>query len=349
MVLAGFRNCYQFDVVRDERDREHPYKAWFFGWAAEDGNPRDPGCDAIYLARARDLRGPWEVYAGGAWDDGADPRAWVPVVTADARYYDEWHNGDPSVALVDGHYYMALSSTGHNLDHIPFGVEADVDGSILCVTGAVSDDGIHWRKSRRPLLLRPSDVGRPHVPEGESHLYGSCHRPALMREGGVWKLWFDYWAGRHDGVSLGYAENRGDFLDPAAWRILRGAEHPCLPNFPNPDIVRVRDLYFAYADPAGYEPHEWTGRKIAEAASLDGIEWTILGYVEPDDGVPATHVPQAFVTVERGRTWIYVFYACQRGGEPYDYRYESIRWMRREVPKAELSRLRRELLRLKAS
>jgi hypothetical protein len=80
-----------------------------------------------------------------------------------------------------------------------------------------------------------------------------------------------------------------------------------------------------------------------EAVSRNGRDWLVLGYVDPEPGVPATHVPEAFVRTENGRTWIYVTYACQRGGDPYDYRYGRIDLMRREVTRGEVARLTRTL------
>jgi hypothetical protein len=132
-------------------------------------------------------------------------------------------------------------------------------------------------------------------------------------------------------------------LNPKDWRILRAGDEPCLREFPNPDVVKIGDIYFAFADPSGYEAHPWKGRKIVEAVSLNGIDWLLLGYVDPDPDTPATHVPEAFVWKENGKIWLYVFYACQVGGEPYDFRYNKIRCMRREVTVEEL-RLYRHLL-----
>jgi hypothetical protein len=68
-----------------------------------------------------------------------------------------------------------------------------------------------------------------------------------------------------------------------------------------------------------------------EAVSIDGLHWVVLGYVDPDADTPAIHVPEAFLRQEGGKTWMYVFYACQRGGKPYDFRYDRIRCMRREI------------------
>ncbi len=339
-VLSGFHNMYQFRVVRDPTDPAHPYKAWFFGWATADGNPEDPGCDAIYFARSRRLERGWEVYArDGGWDDGGRPERWQPVVAAADLPWDEWHNGDPSVIRHGGRWLMAFSSTGHNLDGIPYGLAGDTDGSILCVGGASSEDGIHWEKTAEPLLLHREDLGAAPIPEGEAHLHGSFHRPSLLHDDGVTRLWFDYWAGRDKGVSLGYAENRRDPMEPTHWHIVRAGDRPCLPDWPNPSVVRVGGLYYSYADPSGYDTHPWKGRRIAEAVSRDGLHWLVLGYVRPDPDTPATHVPEPYVHEENGRAWVTVFYACQKGGEPYDYRYDRIRWMRREITPSELRTL----------
>ena len=345
-LVKGFDNMYQFDIVHTPEDVQYPFKAWFFGWMVGDCNPGYPGCDAICAARSRSIESGWEVYAGpGRWDDGTHPGTWVPVITADDKFYDEWHNGDPAVVKVGERYFIAYSSTGDNLDRIGFGMPGDTDGSYQCVMGATSGDGIHWRRTSAPILEYPEERGKPRIPQTDAYLYGAYARPSLMRDEGKWKLWFDYWAGPPGGVTMGYAENTGEFTNPADWHLIRGGAHPALPEFPNPDVVKVGPLYYGYADPSGYEPHGWAGRKIAEAVSLNGVDWVVLGYVEPEPGVPATHVPQAFVWHEDGKTWMYLTYACQRGGEPYDYRYDRIAMMRREITPKELADLEHMLRR----
>ena len=338
-VLSGFRNMYQFHVIHDPDDKVYPFKAWFFGWAVEDCNRHIhgfTGCDAIFAARSKHLERDWEVYSGdGEWDRTMNPKLWRPIFAPQNFYFDEWHNGDPSVVKVGKRFFMAYSSTGHNKDGKPFRHPEDKDGSFLCIMGAVSEDGIHWQRSSEPILANPNDYGAPTVPQGDSHAYGSYHRPSLLYEDGKFKMWFDYWHLRF-GVSMGYAENSGDFLNPKDWRIIRAGDEPCLPDFPNPDVVKVGDVYFAFADPSGYAPHPWVGRKIAEAVSLNGLDWVVLGYVDPDADAPAIHVPEAFVWREGKTIWLYVFYACQVGGEPYDYRYNRIRVMRRKITDDEL-------------
>jgi len=336
-VIYGFRNMYQLEVVDDPDDVAYPFKGWFFGWMVEDGNPGFPGCDAICAARAKALGGPWEIFAGeGKWDSQMKPETWKPVVTARDKFFDEWHNGDPSVVKLGGKYYMAYSSTGKNKDGKHYGEPGDRDGSLCCIMGAVSEDEINWHKSEFPILIHKEDVGAGTVPQGDAHMNGIYHRPALLHEDGKFKLWFDYWTDK--GLSMGYAENSGEFLNHEDWRVIRADDDPCLFEFPNPDIIKVGDVYFAYADPGVAGDHPWKRRMLTEAVSVNGLDWVVLGYVEPDGDAPATHVPQAFVTHENGETWINVSYACQIGGNPnYDYRYRCIRFMRRKIGGAELA------------
>jgi hypothetical protein len=329
---------YQLTVHYKPDDHEFPFKAWFFGWATPGKycNPGFSGCDAIFAARSHTLDSGWEVYAGsGKWDGTMNPHRWVPVITAQNFYYDQWHNGDPSVVRLGDRYFMAYSSTGFNKDGRPYGEPGDKDGSFQCTMGATSRDGIDWQRSMAPILASPEESRTPTLPHLDGHLYGTYCRPSLLYEDGRFKLWFDYITPR--GFSMGYAENQGDFLTPKEWQLIRAGRHPCLENFPNPDVVRVDDLYYAYGDPSGYGPPDsWTGRKIVEAVSVDGLNWVVLGYVDPDPDTPAIHVPEGFVWREGQTTWMYVFYACQRGGKPYDFRYDRIRFMRRKITGEEI-------------
>lgn len=331
-LLTGFGNMYNLHVL-DTGEVPYRYRGWFFGWAVKDCNRHIEGfegCDAIFAARAKSLDGPWEVYCGnGQWDTRMDASRWRPVFAPQKEPFDSWHNGDPTVVRVGKRYYMAYSSVGHNTDGIPFGTPGDRDGSLLCIMGAVSEDGLNWRRSAKPILVHEADYGSPHVPGGEAHLYGSYHRPSLLHEGGRFRMWFDYWAGDRDGCSMGYAECRGDFLNPSDWKVVRAGTTPVLRQFPNPDVVRVGNRLYAYGDPPEGSSHPWTARKITEAVSVDGLSWRILGHIKAGSEAPALHVPEAFV--ERfGRRWkLHLFYACQVGGDPYDYRYDRIRRMER--------------------
>jgi hypothetical protein len=327
-VLWGFRNLYNPHVIQ-VRDAEFPFRMWFFGWASEDCNPGYSGCDAIYLARGRSLD-EWEVYCGDqGWDAQRRAGSWVPVVSAQDKPWDQWHNGDPSVVLHEGTYHMAYSSTGFDLDGIMYGQPGDTDGDILCVMGAVSPDGIHWTKSEKPLLIYEPEIGRPgYRPQQDDAVqHGMYHRPSLMRDGDRWRLWFDYWQDTDHGVCMGLAENDGDFLDPAAWHVVRAGDQPALANWVNPDVVKAGERYYSYADPYVYGSHPWSGRQIAEAVSDDGLTWRELGFIKPDSDTPANQIPEALVLDDR----LILFYACQNGGEPYDYRYSRIRYMTRPI------------------
>jgi hypothetical protein len=369
-LLWGFDNMYNLHIVPEVEDSNYPFKGWFFGWAVKDCNPGYAGCDAIYAARAPKLTGPWEVYSGDqegkpVWDTAMDPRRWVPVIAGGPHFFNNWHNGDPSVIRAKGGYYMAYSATGFNKDGIPYGKPGDTDSDISCVMGAFSRDGLHWETTREPILVYKPNIGQaPKEPGGYMHPRGLYHRPSLLREGGVYKIWCDSYDGEH--FTMIHAENRGDFMDPDDWRIVRGMDEPLIQEFPNPDVVKIGDLYFAYADPGGYQgigvdaakagkpsaqdlgeratggdvavtPAEadmWSRRKICEAVSLNGRDWVLLGYIERDPDRQANHVPEALVVEERDETWIYLNYGAQIPG---NFRYDRIRMKRRRVTAEELS------------
>lgn len=327
-VLRGFRNMYAAKVVRVP-DREHPLRMWFFGWAANDCNDGESGCDSIYHARGRDLDH-WEVYCGDdRWDATMSAGKWKAVVTAGDKPYDQWHNGDPTVVCRDGIFHMAYSSTGFNADGVPAGQPNDKDADVLCVMGAASRDGIHWLKSGEPLLLQRKELGAKHGDGGEFP-NGMYHRPSLLWDDGRWKMWFDYWKDDRDGICMGYAECRGRFLESADWKVVRAGNEPLLTAWPNPEVVRIGRKYYSFADPPiPPDTHPWRARKIAEAESDDGLNWRVLGHVEPESNTPACHVPTPFVDESTNPPQLVLFYACQIGGEPYDYRYDRIRYMTR--------------------
>jgi hypothetical protein len=326
-LLSGFSNMYQ-PCVREIPGQDYRYKMWFFGWAVGVGNKGYPGCDAIFHARSKDLRR-WEIYSGeGRWDYTMNPKLWVPVITADNKPYDAWHNGDPSVVYKDGRFYMAFTATGKP-ERVPF----HLTPMLSCVMGATSQDGIHWKKSKQPFLIEPPEMQHPKDGKGWT---GEYARPSLMWDQGKWRLWFDYWQ-PGGGTCMGYAENTGVFDEPCGFKILRAGDNPLIVQWTNPEVVKVGNRYHSFADPPGYpgkrqSPNHWTSRQLCEAVSDDGLRWAVVGFISPDDDAPACHVPQALVTVVDGKSWLYLFYATQRGGEPkYDFRYDRIRAMRREI------------------
>ncbi len=328
-LLTNFNNMYSPCVV--ETGGPYRYKMWFFGWAAEYANPGIAGVDAIFHARSKDLEH-WEVYAKGhTWDRTMNPTTWVPVLHAGDRWYEAWHAGDPSVVAAGGTFCMAYSATSRPFGRI-LGYPAEM---VQCVMGATSEDGIHWRKSQQPLLIRPLDTARP---QPEPQRIGDFHRPCLRREKGKWRLWFDYWL-PGQGTCMGYAENAGDFMRAGGFRIMHELKRPLLAAWPNPEVVKIGGQYHCFSDPPGYPvppgASPWRSRQLREAVSEDGLCWHKLGFIAPDPDADACHVPQALVTEIEGRKWLYLFYATQVGRRRHDgkyhYQYDRIRAMRREV------------------
>jgi hypothetical protein len=344
-VIWNYVNLYNPRVVH-EPGSDYPFKMWLFGWAAADDNPGYPGADAVFLARAKDLDH-WEVYAGEqGWDRTMNPRLWVPVMTADSKPYDNVHNGDPAVVRRGGAYYMALSSVGFDTRTGPGGSRIYV---ISCVMGARSKDGIHWEKSPAPILIWKDEYmngwalldGKIGGPPAE--YYGSYHRPALLYDRGHWRLWFDYF---HPGtfVSMGCAENAGDFLRPQDWRVVRADREPLLRDWPNPSVVKAGDRYYVFSDAPNYPADMGgDGRQITMAESRDGMSWHVLGHIRPE-GMDSSHVPEALVLKDRTGTWLYLFYSWKpatKAGAAWDYRYKAIRYMRRRLPEPSDTRARR--------
>ncbi len=329
-LITNFNNMYQPCVV--ETGEDYKYKMWFFGWAAGMINPDVPGADAIFHARSRDLK-EWEIYSkGGKWDKTMNPKKWKPVLYAGTNWYETWHTGDPSVVLKKGKFYMAYSSTSKTFDKQVVGYPVSM---ACCVMGAESSDGIHWKKTKQPLLIRDKDRMNP-KPDPER--IGDFHRPCLRWENGKWKLWFDYWL-PGKGICMGYSENRENFAKKNGFKISHDLKLPVMENWPNPEIIKIGDQYHAFADPIGYPIKKgqspWMHRQLREAVSKDGINWKKLDFIPPDDDAPACHVAQALVTGINGTNWLYLFYATQIGNNKkdgtYHYQYDKIRAMKRKI------------------
>jgi len=335
-LLSGFGNMYNPHVLRVP-DPVYPYRMYFFGWARADCNPGYSGCDAIYLARSKNPDGPWKVYSGSqGWLGDDRINLWVPVLTADDKFYDQWHNGDPSVVYHEGLYYMAYSATGFDKDginpHDPRTGAQDTDGFISVVMGATSKDGIHWSRALYPLLIYEPEIGRNEGDYTDPNYQGNFHRPSLMWDEDHWRMWFDYWQLNNGGLGLGHAECRGDPMKHSDWVITHDLDQPLIKNWPNPDVIKIGRNYYSVADPSGYPGKTgWPARQICQALSADGLHWKILGFIRPDDDTPANHVPEAFLEARDDQAWLYLFYACQIGGDPYDYRYDRIRYMKKPV------------------
>lgn len=349
-VLKGFMHAYQPCVV-ETNDNEYPYMMWFFGWIEALCNPGFTGCDAIYVARSKDLDN-WEVYCkDGTWDADEQNEKWQPVIHGDPdiknKYYDSYHCGDPSVVLKDGVYYMAYSATSN-----VFPETAGYPWSIVCcVMGATSTDGIHWKKTDKPLLMAIEDEVFP--PKPSPKRIGDFHRPCLLwnEKHNKWDLYFDYINAEVPGMLVSLAENKGDFINDK-FEFVNDLNEPLLSNWPNPEMVCFDSVYYSFSDGSGYEasapegkePSKWQSRQIMVAKSNDGIKWEKLYTIPPDPGIDANQIPQTLVCKREGKWWLYVFYATQVGwrdngidyelfdeGEEYNWFYDELRYMRQEI------------------
>ena len=339
IILTNAFNMGDGQVLYDPSDLAFPYKMWMYGWATEVCNDKYPGCDAIFYARSSNSH-QWQVYAGKTstgspkFDTTMNPAMWVPVMTAQNKYFDQWHNGDPSVVKANGVYFMAYSALGFDKDGIIGEDPKDTDNDFLDVMGAVSSDGINWQRRTMPLLVSPIEYGA--LEPVSNTMY---HRPSLMYEDGKFKIWFDYWADNTMGLSTGYAELAGvassaTFLNgiPA---LIRSGSNPVIAQWPNPTVIHVGSMYYSYADPPQYADSSpqgaWIARKITEAVSPDSINWTVTGYIDPESDCAADQIPEAYYT---GDGNIYLTYGCFTSFDQNAYAMiKSIRRMYKPVPK----------------
>lgn len=365
-ILTGFYNLYHPTIVKVD-DKIYPYRMFIMGWAANSSNYGWPGCDATFLMRGKNLQ-EWEIYCkenrlpeSRSWWEKVDSSGnapnlakWAPVLYANPdNWFDNWHVGDASVVYKEGTYYLAYSDYNFDADGIMGGVQGDTDGDLSCIMGAISKDGINWTKSSFPILLWEDEIGKrePVTNNGadfaDKPFYGLYHRPSIIYDEGKWKMWFDYMV--NDKMSMGYAENTGDFLKREDWVIIRGDNNPALLNYTNPEVKKIGNKYLAYADPSvnhfgisderikviGADPKEggWMTRQLVEAQSANGLDWVVTGYIPPDSDRPANHVPTMYIEDDH----IFLGYATQIGYtlennlKKYDEKYDSMRLARRCV------------------
>ncbi len=365
-AFEGFMHAYQPCIV-EVPDADYPYRMWFFGWVSKIANPGQAGADAIYFARGKDLN-TWEVYCkDGSWDASGLNSKWVSVLYSSPDpedYYETFHTGDPSVVYKDGIYYMAYSATSFAFTDPdsdkpilpPTFSNMEIEGypakMIQCVMGATSSDGIHWTKTDKPLMLGKSDTKFPPDPAPER--VGDFHRPCLLwdEEGNKWKLYFDYRnMAKGLGSIVGLAENEGDFRGDS-FSFVHSPNEALLTDWPNPEIVKVGSGYVSFSDAHGYtkatapegkEVSGWQLRQLKMATSKDGLIWEKQYFIDPDPGIDANHVPQALVTEQDGKKWLYLFYTTQVGWRweegkypffkegDYNWFYDEIRYMRQEI------------------
>lgn len=344
-LITNFQNMYNLHINYEPEDSDYPYKGWFFGWVKDQCNPGYEGCDAIYAAKSKSLTGPWLIYSGDKndgspkWTTHESIEKWVPVIAGGPTNYDNWHNGDPSVVKHKDIYYMAYSATGFNKDGIPYGQPNDNDSDISVVMGAISNDGLNWKKSDKPILIYKPQWGQPPMKkDGYMHEFGSYHRPSLMVEDDKFKLWID--AYEKNSFNMLYAENNANFMASDNWKILRGMGNSALINFPNPDIVKVEDLYLAFGDPVHAEAPEegWGKRKITWAVSLNGLDWKSVGYMDTDAGWQGIFVPEALVAKDGDKYVINLTYGTMIRDH---FHQDSIRMKRWILGQDELKELKK--------
>jgi hypothetical protein len=366
-AFEGFMHAYNPCII-EVPDVDYPFRMWFFGWITDIGNSDYPGMDAIYFARGKDLD-TWEVYCkDGSWDASKMNEKWASVLYASTdsvnNFYDTFHSGDPSVVYKDGMYYMAYSASSKAFtdpdspDPIvpPYFSNKAIDGypsrMICCVNGATSIDGIHWRKTEKPLLIAAVDSKYP--PDPCPDRVGDFLRPSLLWDETIdtWKLYFDYYNAVTGGTNMGMAENNGDFRT-GKFKFVHNLNKPLLINWPNPEVVKIGTCYFCFSDAPGYTGAiapagkkvnvEWQSRQLQMAQSPDGIVWEKQYYIKPDPGIDASHVPQTILCKRDGKWWLYLFYATQVGWrktdkvypffkeDDYNWFYDQIRYMRQEI------------------
>lgn len=381
-LLSNFYSMYQPEVVYvSEWDVQggYPYLMWFGGWAYTQENTSLPaelypgypgypgydGGDAIFMARAQSLEGPWQVYSRNYendqyyWDDQMSSYNWCPIMTCGNSWYDNWHVNDPSVVYQNGRFYMAYSAMGTDTNGVAGHLEnvqtPNPDGQASCIMGAVSVDGIHWVRSSAPLMIWTYEAGYNETQNSDGYM-GGYQRPSIMYENGKWRMWFDYKYNR-----LGYAECTGDFMTPESWELKQCQDINGMTIWAvDFDVAKVGDIYYAYGDPYLYwydniysdkyaalelevyenkDPDHWRMRQLVEYQSYDGITWIPTGFFLPDTipnndyGYGANQVPQIFLDHENDR--VCIFYATQRGlsggAQEYDWTWSNFRMIYKDI------------------
>lgn len=366
-AFEGFMHAYNPCIV-EIPDSAYPFRMWFFGWISDIGNTDFAGMDAIYFARGKDID-TWEVYCkDGSWDSKKENKKWASVLYSSTNeekdYYDTFHSGDPSVIYLDGMYYMAYSSTSKAFtdpnspdpiqppDFSNKAIEGYPSRMIQCIMGATSSDGIHWKKTEKPLLMAAIDNKYP--PDPAPDRVGDFHRPCLLRDetAGKWKLYFDYYNAHVSGCNTGMAENKGDFVS-GKFEFVHSLDKPLIKDWPNPEVVKLGSCYFAFSDAPGYTDVDapdgkemdkgWQSRQLRMAQSNDGLVWEKKYYIKPDSRLGANHVPQSLVCKREGKWWLYLLYGTQVGWRKtgvvypffkegdYNWFYDQIRYMRQEI------------------
>jgi hypothetical protein len=329
-ALKGFVNMYNPSVIH-EPGKEYPFRMWFFGWAAGEANPGYPGIDAVFAARSKRIDGDWQVYAGGGEWNAGDPRQWIPVLLPArpvAKVYDNLHNGDPSVVLKNGQYYMALTCAGYDPRDTKNGTMKFKRRKYRSVCGAVSSDGVTWQKIDKPLAFWQDELaygysGSMQKDPKIKNYFGGYARPSLLYDNDArkWKLWFDYRAGQR-GLGVAYAENAGDFTKAADWKLLRSGKRPVMTGIMNPNVIKIGKRYYAFGIKSGFPAHgkgvkqKWGITRMVALESGNGVDWRYLGHFEPRDGVLRHKTPEAMLVKEGGDLWLYLWFGIRHQDDP---------------------------------
>jgi hypothetical protein len=328
--------------------------------------------DAIFYARSKSLTSGWEVWCGrdpvtnqvtaASWNSTMNASLWKPVLyrsssSSISADFDSAAVGDPSVVhYVDptnynSLYYMAYSSVGYKIIN-------GVGYYINCIMGATSTNGIDWITSSAPILEWENERTNPYVPGaawGPPNYYGAYHRPSLMLDDNKWKLWFDYYTpDSSKWLCLGYAENtninnflNGNLTSPpvgqSKWTVMRANNNPVLENWPNPNVIKINNKFYSFADSSSASPPSkpgipatylgGDGRITAIAESYDGINWQKTGMLLPDS-LDCSNIPEGFVSEESDGTWLYLFYAWKPKTpelQEFEFRYKKVKYIKKKI------------------
>ena len=325
VVMDGLYHLYNPDILQVRSPPSAVYRMYLFGWGSDICNSALPGCDAIFHLHSDQLDN---------WPAATHPTPRLqPTLFAGDDYWNQWHIGDPSIIAVSGTYFASFSTSGFDQDGInPHPDPAinpsytkDTDDYYYSIGGAVSADGLAWQSQTTPLLTSSAELGA-----NDFAVNGTYQRPSLLYENGRFRLWFDYFHAnptyRH---SMGYAEAIGpptaETFRPQNWVVRQAGDYPAIPNWPNPEIVKLPFGYLAFADPKGHGEIKWVERKTSMAFSDDGLNWRILGFIDHDQDCEANHIPEAYVEDEV----VYLFTACMN----------NLRYQRLKLRKLSFDRL----------
>lgn len=284
--LTGF-NIYNPEIV-DMGSGDFRYKMWFMGWPTEGTN------DKVWLAVSSDLN-TWCVYNGSASEKDYDcppydQASWKPVLEPSIKpdTWDGWHNGDPSVVWDPDTSYFYMAYTGLGTD-----ANSKEINQSNAIGAARSKDGINWEKAGNNPVVAPNG--------SDTWDCQQTARPSLLKDGNRWKIYYDGYAddgkdypqrcsasnptkGRSQ-VGLMFTDSSWQGNGWQGWTrqgseglVMSASAEEC--NYvANVDVKKVGSEYKMVYDTFGYgatcqSSDPAFSRRIAEATSSDGINWT---------------------------------------------------------------------------